>query len=333
MRSQIMRVQIISDAWHPQVNGVVRTVEYIVKESRKLGHEVDLITIGDLKTLSIPKYHDIKVALFAKKHVFNRIKAFNPECVHIATEGPLGLAARKYCLKNNIEFTTCYHTNYPEYLNEMFKLPLGLTYAVLRWFHKPAKATLATTERMANDLRSHGFENVSVWGRGVDIEQFKPEGRKAVELESPVFCYIGRVSIEKNIKAFLDLELPGTKMVVGDGAQLAALKAEYKDVYFAGNQNGEDLAAHYRSADCFVFASKTDTFGLVLLEALACGVPVAAYPVRGPIDVLPGCEAAVMDEDLQKAALAAVKLSKIKAREFAETQSWASCVAKFHTYF
>ncbi|MGL1921189.1 MAG: glycosyltransferase family 1 protein [Hyphomicrobiales bacterium] len=328
-----MRVQIVSDAWHPQVNGVVRTVEYIVEESKKLGHEVSLITNGDLKTYSIPRYHDIKIAPFAKKHVSRLIKDFNPECVHIATEGPLGYAARNYCLKNNIEFTTCYHTNYPEYLKEMFGFPTRLTFAVLRWFHKPAKHTLATTERMAKDLRSNGFKNVSVWGRGVDTEQFVPEGEKAVQLDGPVFCYVGRVSLEKNIKAFLDLELPGTKMVVGDGVQLAELKAEYKDVYFAGNQNGDALAAHYRSADVFVFASKTDTFGLVLLEALACGVPVAAYPVRGPIDVLPDCEAAVMDDDLQKAALAALSLSKTKAREFAEANSWHECVKEFHTYF
>lgn len=328
-----MRVQIVSDAWHPQVNGVVRTVEYIVSESKKLGHEVDLITNEGLKTYSIPRYHDIKIALFAKKLVSKRMAEFKPDCIHIATEGPIGYAARQYCLKNNLEFTTCYHTNYPEYLKEMFGVPERMTYAVLRWFHRPAKNTLATTERMAKDLRAHGFKNVSVWGRGVDTEQFKPEGEKAVQLDSPVFAYIGRVSLEKNIKAFLDLDLPGTKMVVGDGAQLSALKAQYKDVYFAGSQQGEALAAHYRSVDCFVFASKTDTFGLVLLEALACGVPVAAYPVRGPIDVLPGCEAAVMDEDLQKAALQAVKLDKQKAREFAEAHSWAACVADFHTYF
>lgn len=328
-----MRVQIVSDAWHPQVNGVVRTVEYIVKESQNMGHEVDLITNGDLKTFSIPRYHDIKIAPFAKGHVRKRIEAFKPEFMHIATEGPLGYAARNYCMKHNIEFTTCYHTNYPEYLKEMFGLPMRLTYAVLRWFHRPAKNTLATTERMAKDLRAHGFENVSVWGRGVDTEQFKPEGEVAVKFDEPVFCYIGRVSVEKNIKAFLNLDLPGKKMVVGDGAQLAELKAEYKDVYFAGSHSGEALAAHYRSADVFVFASKTDTFGLVLLEALACGVPVAAYPVRGPIDVLPGCEAAVMDEDLQKAAIAALGLSKVKAREFAEAHSWAACVKDFYKYF
>lgn len=328
-----MRVQIVSDAWHPQVNGVVRTVEYIVNESKNLGHEVNLITSEGLRTFSVPKYAEIKVALFAKKHVSARIAEFNPECMHIATEGPLGIAARKYCIKNNIKFTTCYHTNYPEYFKAMFYFPEWITYALLRGFHKPAKHVLATTERMAKDLRHHGFKNVEVWGRGVDTEQFKPEGEKAVKLDEPVFCYIGRVSIEKNIKAFLDLDLPGSKMIVGDGPQLAELRNLYKDVYFAGSQQGEDLAAHYRSADCFVFASKTDTFGLVLLEALACGVPVAAYPVRGPIDVLPGCEAAVMDEDLQKAALQAVKLSKQKAREFALQHSWYECVKQFHTYF
>lgn len=328
-----MRVQIISDAWHPQVNGVVRTVEYIVEESKKLGHEVDLITSEGLKTYPLPKYAEIKLAPFAGKYVAERIKSFNPECLHISTEGPLGIAARKYCIKNNIEFTTCYHTNYPEYFKTMFYFPESITYAMMRWFHKPAKHVLATTERMATDLRKHGFANVVVWGRGVDTAQFKPEGKKAVQLDGPVFCYIGRVSVEKNIKDFLDLDLPGTKMIVGDGPQLAELKALYKDVYFAGSQQGEDLAAHYRSADCFVFASKTDTFGLVLLEALACGVPVAAYPVRGPIDVLPNCEAAVLDDDLRKAALAAVGLNKEKAREFAEKHSWAACVANFHTYF
>lgn len=328
-----MRVQIVTDAWYPMVNGVVRTIEHTVKESELMGHEVDVVSNQDLRTFTFPKYHDIKIAIFAKKYVKKRMKAFKPECVHIATEGTLGLAARNYCLKHNIEFTTCYHTNYPEYLKEMFGLPERVTYAVLRWFHKPAKAALATTDRMANDLRKNGFKNVVVWGRGVDTEEFKPEGDIAVKLDGPVFCYVGRVSLEKNIKAFLDLELPGTKMVVGDGSQLAELKKQYKNVYFAGEKRGEALAAHYRSADVFVFASKTDTFGLVLLEALACGVPVAAYPVRGPVDVLPGCEAAVMDDDLQKAALAALKLDKVKAREFAESKSWTECVKEFHTFF
>lgn len=328
-----MRVQIISDAWYPQVNGVVRTVEYIVKISKDLGHDVDLITSEGLKTYPLPKYSEIKVAPFANKYVAKRIEDFKPDCLHIATEGPLGIAARKYCVKNNIEFTSCYHTNYPEYFKAMFYFPEWITYALLRWFHKPAKSVLATTERMAKDLRKHGFQNISVWGRGVDTEEFTPEGEVAVQLDGPVFCYIGRVSVEKNIKAFLDLDLPGTKIVVGDGPQLAELKNLYKDVYFAGSQQGDALVAHYRSADVFVFASKTDTFGLVLLEALACGVPVAAYPVRGPVDVLPGCEAAVMDDDLQKAALAAVNLSKEKAREFALKHSWQACVEEFHTYF
>lgn len=327
-----MRVQIVTDAWHPQVNGVVRTIEYIIAESKKLGHEVELITSDGLKTYPVPFYPEIRIAPRAKKHVVSKIKQFKPDYVHIATEGTLGLAARNHCKKNNIEFINCYHTNYPEYFKEMIHFPEFITYAALRWFHKPAKIVLATTERMVRDLRDQGFKNIAVWGRGVDTQLFTPVGAKAVELEGPVFCYIGRVSVEKNIKAFLDLDLPGTKLVVGDGPQLAELKSLYKDVYFAGNQQGDDLAAYYRSADVFVFASKTDTFGLVLLEALACGLPVAAYPVRGPIDVLPGCAAAVMDDDLQKAALEALTLSKTEARDFAEKHSWEACVADFLKY-
>ena len=328
-----MRIQIVTDAWHPQVNGVVRTIEYIIKESKNLGHEVDLITSDGLKTFALPKYEEIKLEPFAKKHVIKRIEAFKPDCIHIATEGTLGLAARNYCKKNNVDFTTCYHTNYPEYLREMVKFPEFITYAALRWFHKPATNTLATTERMAKDLKNQGFNNISVWGRGVDTDEFSPDGDVAVKLDGPVFCYVGRVSVEKNIKAFLNLDLPGTKMIVGDGPQLKELKAKYPDVYFAGSQEGADLAAHYRSADVFVFASKTDTFGLVLLEALACGLPVAAYPVRGPIDVLSDCDAAILDDDLQKAALGALKLDKLKARKFAEQHSWNACVKEFHTYF
>ncbi len=328
-----MRVQIISDAWHPQINGVVRTVEYIVKETRKLGHEVDLITSDGLKTYALPKYPEIRIAPFCKSFVVKQIESFKPDYIHIATEGPLGFAARNYCKKNNIEFTTCYHTNYPEYLREMIYFPKFITYAVLRWFHAPAKYVLATTVRMANDLKNQGFKNVSVWGRGVDTEEFTPIGDKAVKLEAPVFCYVGRVSIEKNIKAFLDLDLKGSKMIVGDGPQLKELKAQYPDVHFAGLQQGRDLAAHYRSADVFVFASKTDTFGLVLLEALACGVPVAAYPVRGPIDVLVDCDAAVMKDDLRLAALEALELDPKAAREFAQKHSWNECVKQFLSYF
>ena len=186
---------------------------------------------------------------------------------------------------------------------------------------------------MAKDLKNQGFNNISGGGRGVDTDEFSPDGDVAVKLDGPVFCYVGRVSVEKNIKAFLNLDLPGTKMIVGDGPQLKELKAKYPDVYFAGSQEGADLAAHYRSADVFVFASKTDTFGLVLLEALACGLPVAAYPVRGPIDVLSDCDAAILDDDLQKAALGALKLDKLKARKFAEQHSWNACVKEFHTYF
>ena len=324
-----MRIMIVTDAWEPQVNGVVRTLKQTRHELEKLGHEIQMITPLEFKTVPCPTYPDIALSLFPKKKVVERMQSFNPDAIHIATEGPLGIAARSYAIKNKLPFSTAYHTRFPEYVKARTGIPLALTYKFLRWFHDPSLAVMAPTEVVKKDLEAYGFTNVVLWTRGVDLDIFKMQDAKVLNTAHPIFLYVGRVAVEKNIEAFLELKLPGSKWVVGDGPALAGLKAKYPEVSYLGVLQQEELAKVYGSADVFVFPSKTDTFGLVLLEAMACGLPVAAYPVTGPVDVIGNSQSGAMNEDLRQACLDALNIPREVARKHAEKFSWAVASQQF----
>ena len=333
-----MRIMIISDAWLPQVNGVVRSITETVRELRRFGHDVAMITPlggeqdqGDgFATLPCPSYPDIRLSLLPYRKVAARLADYAPHAVHIATEGPLGMAARRWCLRHGQPFSTAYHTRFPEYIHARTRLPLAISYAWMRRFHGAAQAVMAPTPAIVADLKARGFHNVVLWGRGVDTELFSPGARDRVATAQPRFIYIGRVAIEKNIEAFLKLDLPGSKWVVGTGPQLAELQARYPDVHFAGVFPQAELARFYRAADVFVFPSLTDTFGLVLLEAMACGTPVAAYPVPGPLDVVGA--GGVLDNDLKSACLAALVLDRAAVRRVAEGYSWTAATRQFESH-
>lgn len=324
-----MKIMIVTDAWEPQVNGVVRTLKQTMHELKKLGHVIEMITPLEFKTVPCPTYPDISLSLFPSKKVKQKMAAFNPDAIHIATEGPLGIAARSYALKNKLPFTTAYHTRFPEYVKARTAIPLAVTYKFLRWFHDPSLALMAPTEVVIKDLKHYGFTNTVLWTRGVDLDIFKMQESRVLESEPPIFLCVGRVAVEKNIEAFLELKLPGSKWVVGDGPALEGLKNKYPHVNYLGVLQQEELAKVYAAADVFVFPSKTDTFGLVLLEAMACGLPVAAYPVTGPIDVLGDSDAGVMRENLQEACLLALRIPKESARKHAEKFSWQAASEQF----
>ncbi len=326
-----MKILIVTDAWEPQVNGVVRTLKSTRRELEKLGHVVQFLTPLEFKTLPCPTYPDIRLSILPGRRVNQRIHDFAPQAIHIATEGPLGLAARAYALRNGLPYTTAYHTRFPEYVRARIGLPLSVTYRFLRWFHGKAKAVMVPTQVVKNDLEAFGFapDRVVLWSRGVDLDIFKPGPAMAHDLTKPIFLCVGRVAVEKNIDAFLKLDLPGTKWVAGDGPALARLKAEYPDVHFTGVLDQVALATLYNAADVFVFPSKTDTFGLVLLEALACGCPVAGYPVTGPVDVIGDSPAGALDDDLRVAAMRALTIDRGVARRHAELYSWEACTRQF----
>lgn len=325
-----MRILIVTDAWQPQVNGVVRTLTETTRELRAIGYTVELLTPLEFTTVPCPTYPDIRLSLLPGRRVATRIREFAPDAIHIATEGPLGLAARKYCLKHRLKFTSAYHTRFPEYVHARIKLPVKVSYAWLRRFHNAASAVMAPTRSICDDLKARGFNNVVLWSRGVDTQLFTPGERERLnESAPPRFVYIGRVAVEKNIEAFLKLELPGSKWVVGDGPLLAKLKAQYPEVYFAGVLPQHELARFYRAGDVFVFPSLTDTFGLVLLEAMACGTPVAAFPVAGPLDVVGDSGAGALDWDLQAACLRALSIDRQHVRAVAERYSWAAAARQF----
>jgi glycosyltransferase involved in cell wall biosynthesis len=332
-----MRILVATDAWEPQVNGVVRTLTRVVSELTEMGHTVEVIHPGQFKTFPLPTYSEIKVAIGVYEPVQELFKAFEPEAIHIATEGPIGLAARRICVEWKLPFTTSYHTRFPEYVSARLPLPLAAGYAYMKWFHKPSGRLMVATPTMREELSRHGFRNISAWSRGVDTEQFRPRAPGEPDLfeglTRPVFLYVGRVAVEKNIEAFLALDLPGTKVVVGPGPQLDELRAQYPKVLFKGSKSGKELADHYACADVFVFPSLTDTFGLVILEAMAAGTPVAAYPAPGPIDLIPGSGAGVLaltaTEGLREACLQCLDLDRGKVRAFAETFSWRACAEDF----
>jgi glycosyltransferase involved in cell wall biosynthesis len=281
-------------------------------------------------TVPLPTYSEIRLAVFPRRSLERMIDSFAPDAIHIATEGPLGLSARAICLKRDIPFTTSFHTRFPDYVHARFPLiPESTVYSFLRWFHGPAKTLMVATPSLKQELESHGFRNVRIWSRGVDVETFRPMPEAVLPFPRPIWLYVGRVAIEKNIEAFLRLDLPGTKVIIGDGPARAQLERRYPDARFLGPKLGEDLVRHYAASDVFVFPSKTDTFGLVMLEALACGVPVAAFPVQGPRDVIGDTAVAALDDDLGRACLKASKISREACRAFALTRSWRACTAQF----
>ena len=324
-----MRIMIITDAWEPQVNGVVRTLKSTRRELERMGHTVDILSPLEFKTLPCPTYPDIRLSLGAKRQTHRRIEAFNPDALHIATEGPLGLAARRWAIKHEFPYTTAYHTRFPEYVHARLRIPLSWTYRYLRWFHGKAKAVMAPTHVVKADLNHYGFTNVVLWGRGVELDIFRPRNMRRLGTRPPIFLYVGRVAVEKNIGAFLDLDLPGSKWVAGEGPALASLRAKYPDTNFMGALSQEELAEVYSSADVFVFPSKTDTFGLVLLEAMACGLPVAAYPVTGPLDVIGDSSGGALNHDLRQACLDALALRRDDALAHAQKYSWRAATEQF----
>lgn len=327
-----MNILIVTDAWEPQVNGVVRTLKQTRQELEHLGHNVDVLSPLEFRTIPCPTYPEIQLSLFPGAKIARRIKEFNPDAIHIATEGPLGLAARRYCLRNKLPFTTAYHSRFPEYVQLRFGIPLSWTYAWLARFHNAAEAVMAPTHVVVRDLEARGFKNVVMWSRGVDLKIFSPGKRDRLQTRHPIFVYVGRVAVEKNIEAFLQLDLPGSKWVCGDGPAASHLRAKYPDINWLGVLSQEELAKVYNAADSFVFPSKTDTFGLVLLEAMACGCPVAAYPVTGPIDVIGKDGPGALQEDLQKACLDSLKISREAVRKHAESFSWAFASQQFLTH-
>ncbi|MBB5047580.1 glycosyltransferase involved in cell wall biosynthesis [Rhodopseudomonas rhenobacensis] len=323
-----MRILIATDAWHPQVNGVVRTLTMMAEAAKSLGVEVCFITPQSFRTVGLPSYPDLRVALPGPSKIARLIGEAHADFIHIATEGPIGIAVRRYCRKRGLRFTTSFHTRFPEYISARFPIPESWIWAWLRRFHGLSQAVMAATPALADELRGRGFRNVVLWPRGVDTKLFHPRTVSS-DLPRPLFLCVGRVAVEKNLEAFLDLKLPGTKVVVGDGPARAALQRSYPEAVFLGALQGEALAQAYAMADVFVFPSKTDTFGLVILEALASGVPVAAFPVTGPRDVIGSAPVGALNNDLRAACLSALQLSRQACQEFALTQTWEASAAAF----
>jgi glycosyltransferase involved in cell wall biosynthesis len=325
------RILIVTDAWFPQVNGVVRTLATVTAELRAMGHVVEVIGPDRFRTIPCPTYPDIPLSLLPRRRLVRMIEQFNPDALHIATEGPLGMAARSWARRTGFSFTTAFHTRFAEYIRARTRVPVRPIYAWMRRFHGAGRGMMVATESLQDELIARGFRNILPWSRGVDLDLFKPEPREEWGLPRPVFIYVGRVAVEKNIGAFLDLDLPGSKVVVGGGPQLASLRRAYPRVRFTGPRYGEALARAYAGSDVFVFPSLTDTFGLVLLEALACGTPVAAFPVTGPKDVLAGAAGPVgaVSDDLREAALRALHADRDACRAHAERFSWRACAELF----
>lgn len=321
-----MRILIVSDAWSPQVNGVVTSLVALVRELRGLGHQVKLLSPSDFRAVPCPTYPEIPL-VWNLWQVGPAIRDFRPDCVHIATEGPLGWAARRWLVKRGLAFSSAIHTRFPEYVSTRWPwVAPRWGYAFLRAFHRPSQAVLVTTERLREEFAGWGLQRLQLWRKGVDTALFRPSQTRPAQ---PVFLYVGRIAPEKNLQAFLDLELPGEKRVVGDGPQREALQRQYPQVRFLGYRHGQALADAYQQASVLVFPSRTDTYGLVMLEALACGTPVAAYPVAGPLDVLLPGQSGVMDEDLHAACLAALELDRGRCAELAAAQSWRTSALEF----
>lgn len=324
-----MRILIATDAWHPQVNGVVRTLTMMAEAAKSLGVDVVFLTPETFPTVALPSYPDLRIAIPNPIRVAHLINAAHADCIHIATEGPIGLAARRYCRKRGLRFTTSFHTRFPEYVSARAPIPESWVWSLLRRFHGASHAVMAATPALADELRGRGFRNVVLWPRGVDGHLFHPRQDADLGLPRPVFLSVGRVAVEKNLEAFLSLDLPGTKVVVGDGPARATLERDFPNAVFLGAKQGEALAKVYSAADVFVFPSKTDTYGLVLLEALASGVPVAAFPVTGPRDVIGDSPVGVLSEDLRAACLGALEISREACLAFAADHTWEASAHAF----
>jgi glycosyltransferase involved in cell wall biosynthesis len=324
------RILIVSDAWFPQVNGVVRTLSVVTEKLRAMGDTVEVIGPDRFRSIPTPGYAEIRLAIAPKRKLARLVADFRPEVIHIATEGPLGWAMRSLCRRNHWPFTTAFHTLFPEYLEARTGIPADWSWRVMRRFHEAGDGTFAATTSLRQELTRRGFTKLRPWTRGVDLDKFRPgEGDSWAGLPRPIFLYAGRVAIEKNIEAFLALDLPGSKVVVGGGPALEGLKQKFPQVTFTGYRENGALARSYAGADVFVFPSRTDTFGLVLLEALASGTPVAAFPVTGPIDVVTDARVGALNEDLRTACLKALDCDRTACREHAEAWSWEACVAQF----
>ncbi len=324
-----MRIMIVTDAWFPQTNGVVHTLAQTASWLGRFGHEVRLITPQDFRTFPCPTYPEIRISVFPYRQVAETIAAFQPHALHIATEGSLGFAARRYCLIHDLKFTTSYHTQFPQYLKERYPIPLWASYAALTWFHNAAERCMVSTKSVHEQLAQRGFRKLARWQRGVDTTIFRPYDKSFLDLPRPIAAYVGRVAVEKNVDAFLRMPWQGSKIVIGDGPALPRLKQQYPGAVYAGYKFGEELARHVAAADVFVFPSLTDTFGLVNLEAMACGVPVAAFPVTGPIDVVEDGVTGALDRDLSRAALRALQISPMACRERALRSGWDACTRQF----
>jgi len=324
-----MRILIVTDAWFPQINGVVRTLSTVANELRHMGHDVCVIGPHRFRTIPCPTYPDIRLAVDAHGKLPKLIESYQPDAIHISTEGPLGFTAQRHCRRKGRAFTTAYHTKFPEYIEARTRIPPSWTYRIMRWFHAAAERVMVSTGSIESELRRNGFHNIVRWSRGVDTTLFRPRDKGFFGDPRPIALYVGRVAVEKNIGAFLDLPFDGTKIVVGDGPQLRPLRRRYPQVRFVGMKTGEDLANHYAASDVFVFPSRTDTFGLVLLEALASGVPVAAYPVAGPLDVIGDAPVGCLHEDLAIAVREALKLSPAACRDHALRFSWRNSAEQF----
>lgn len=323
-----MRILVATDAWHPQINGVVRTLAATAAHARKFGTELLFLTPQDFPRLPLPNYPEIDVAL-PIAGVRRRIAEAAPDAIHIATEGLVGLAARRYCRQHRIRFTTSFHTAFPAYIAARSPIPESWVWRYLRWFHSESDRVMVASSALANELKSRGFERIVRWQRGVETELFKPDPDATLDLPRPIFLNVGRVAIEKNLEAFLALDLPGTKVIVGDGPARATLAKKYPQAVFLGMKQGKELAEIYAASDVFVFPSRTDTFGLVLLEALASGLPVAALPVASVQAIMGSAPVCALDEDLRAACLQALRLSRKTCREFAEGWSWENCTQHF----
>ncbi|QDF39207.1 glycosyltransferase family 1 protein [Bradyrhizobium symbiodeficiens] len=323
-----MRILVATDAWHPQVNGVVRTLTKLADAGKSLGVEFEFLTPQSFRTFAMPSYRDVRLAMPRPARIAKLIAEARPDSIHIATEGPIGLMVRRYCRQRKLPFTTSFHTRFPEYVRARVPVPGSLIWHALRRFHAPSRAVMAATPALASELTERGFDNVVLWPRGVDTHLFHP---RAIDLclPAPVFLSVGRVAVEKNLEAFLDLDLPGTKVIVGDGPARASLEEAYPDAIFLGEKHGEELADIYAAADVFVFPSKTDTFGLVLLEALASGLPVAAFPVKGPRDVIGDAPVGALDHDLRTACFAALDVPRQDCVEFAASYTWEASARVF----
>jgi glycosyltransferase involved in cell wall biosynthesis len=324
-----MRILIATDAWRPQVNGVVRTLTSLARTVASLGADIRFLTPDGFPSVGVPTYPGLRMALPGRREIARRIEAAAPDAIHIATEGPIGWAARAYCMRRGLSFTTSYTTRFPEYVSVRSPIPVSWGYAVLRRFHAAAAATMVATPSLRKELSERGFTNICSWGRGVDTELFKPDHPATLSLPRPIFMSVGRVAVEKNIEAFLSLDLPGSKVVIGDGPAKAKLERQYPNAVFLGEKTGDDLSSHVAAADVFVFPSLTDTFGVVQLEALACGTPVAAFPVTGPLDVIADHPIGALDNDLRNACLRALEISRETCRDFALAHSWENSARQF----